>query len=340
MDSSYSYYYDDNGNEIWQDDQYDGYKFIGKCPREHLTLGPCLIVGDHAADNTALESISLEVQMKDTGEWKKVSIADIKSEYGLYVDCEELEKAEIPDFKEFRLPETLFYGSRFTNFYIPSNWLPEEILPLLKCANYSGWLAHVEVSPQNPHMTSICGIVYSKDLRELLLLPRRMSDYDYHDFYLPPMVKNVDEYAFEDVPIYKLFISPDTVLPIRAYWVYQLIVMDKNGKQEEVGENGERIPIEKKNTIVIDTVVYSNDMSELLHYEDPFCDLWCYSQEFYVPPTVKRLAKETFRDSTKLRKIYVSPETEIPEDGLKTAYDDDLEIIIIDDKGNKTKWKR
>ena len=133
----------------------------------------------------------------------EAKITDLK---GMVDECSSLEHLELPEgmtffscvglasLKELILPESIEIADihRCTNLsYV---YLGSSLKTIGGTFRDCNNLACVDISDANPYFKSVEGIVYSKDMKELVFAPRNKSGY----VTIPDGVKKIGEYSFEE----------------------------------------------------------------------------------------------------------------------------------------------
>ena len=124
-------------------------------------------------------------------------------------------------------------------------------------------VSSVEVSSENPYMTSVDGVLYSKDMAELLLFPAERASYVF-----PDTVTKVDDY------IYMPFLDDLTVGAgiTRETFEFLLYGNEENGWEPAVtyGLNTVNVSADNKELTMLEGVVYSKDKKELVYIPSGF----------------------------------------------------------------------
>lgn len=87
-----------------------------------------------------------------------------------------------------RIGDAEFYNTGITTLDIPASVEEIGVRAFAGCEN----LEAINVDPNNPYFTSVDGVLYNKDMTELIFCPKRNTD----TFKLPKTVKKIDSFAF------------------------------------------------------------------------------------------------------------------------------------------------
>lgn len=122
-------------------------------------------IGENSFNGYELTSVSLPASLTSIGS-------------SAFANCSNLSEINIPE-SVLEIGDSAFSGTAITSIYIPAS-----ISTLNNGVDYGGsgpaWsglfagcygLANITVSPQNPYYTSVDGVVYNKDLTEMILCP-------------------------------------------------------------------------------------------------------------------------------------------------------------------------
>lgn len=173
---------------------------------------------------------------------------------------------------DYKIPETVesVYGSfekctKLKNLTINKNI--SKVYPL-----YSQTYENVYVSEENPHFTSVDGILYSKDLKTVLLVPPMKVNSALLD-----SVIEIASYAFLENSNEKI-VLPDSVILINdyAFPFHNLYLYNEQLKEITIGKNVTKIgTCAFDGTINLKTVNYKGNQEsfsqiEILEYNDYF----------------------------------------------------------------------
>lgn len=218
MDSSYEYFDSDvDGLKYSYDSQYDtltvrGFGWCAMC-MDRIVLSQSFRIADRAfSDDTQLREIVLKLPRKQEYKGRHTIYYEIAHDScrGVYRTDVDMQDAELPPPDEFYFGCDAFMSSKFTSFAIPFFMKPERVLPSLRTAPC---LSEVKVSERSPYMTAKKGIVYSKDMSQLLLIPAS-SWHCRFGLDVPSSVKELREEVFSEVStLEKITVGPTTILP-------------------------------------------------------------------------------------------------------------------------------
>lgn len=110
---------------------------------------------------------------------------------GAFYGEEKLESVTLPDSLEF------IGDSAFADTGIQSVVLPKNLQTFNGTIFNSQNFKQYSVSPENPYFKAVDGVVYSKDMKELVAFPiGRFADGGANNFVFPESVKKIGDYAF------------------------------------------------------------------------------------------------------------------------------------------------
>lgn len=192
---------------------------------------------------------------------------------------------------ELVLPQTLekigswaFWGCEgIHEISLPSSLKSIGEVAFEKCTS----LKRVSVNSQNKMFTSVDGVLYSKDMREILLYPAAK---DGDSFEIPGSVKSVGLYAFDYNQNLKMLTIPASVETLGgtkpftgAISLTEICVDKENRKYSSIDGN-----------------IYSKDGTKLIKYAMGKAD-----GEFTIPNHVTSIESRAFQNCNNLKKITV-----------------------------------
>jgi hypothetical protein len=130
--------------------------------------------------------------------------------YGLFKDCVRLTSVILPDDAKV-MEENAFYGcTSLTTIQIPTSML--QLSPSIGCTSLSA----ITISAANNNYCSIEGVLYNKDVTNILWYPQGKDD---TSFTLPSSVKQLSNYAFHSCKLHAI-VLPSAIATL-PYGVFQ-----------------------------------------------------------------------------------------------------------------------
>lgn len=228
--------------------------------------------------------------------------------------------------------ESMHLGNSF-DFSSNHNYMALQDLSALKA---------VTVSNENPNYTTLDGVLYNKDVTELVFLPRGIEAYS-----LPESITNISENAFFGPHLKKLTLSDTITDP--TPWLHKLDNLESLHLGKKVNNlrvvymtNLKSISIDEENSTfkVIDNMLYSKDGSHFI---------WCPAQtegKVVLQDGVTEITEGAFQGCTKITDIVI-PNTVSKisdhafgfQNAQKTYLIDVDSIVIWVPKGTKDFYK-
>lgn len=205
---------------------------------------------------------------------KKITVAkDSKyhtMENGMVFNKDKTVLYDIPnDTKELIIPETVkkIDGNIFTKPALTKIHIPSKVTDI-----YAGYLrglksvASIEVSPDNSAYTSIDGVLYNKDVSQLLYYPVNKQEKEY---VMPDTVKSIVAVISENPYLESITLSAG--------------LTTSDGYQLAYSKALKEIKVSEESTALksVDGVLYNKDMTQLLAYPSQKAD-----KAFSIPDTV------------------------------------------------------
>ena len=199
-----------------------------------------------------------------------------------FSDCTSLQSITLPEgFK--RLWLSSINGTSITELYIPSSEKRIWVDHLVKDSK----LAAIHVSPDNPYLTSIDGVLYNKDVTKLLFFPPKNA---ITEFKIPESVIKVPNNAFENCNnIKKLYING----AIEEFSHYMITYNMTNLESIEVSPDCKVFK-------AVDGVLFSKDGETLIKMSKNK-----NIQDYEIPPTVEKVEYYAFKDCTSLHSLTI-----------------------------------
>lgn len=109
------------------------------------------------------------------------------------------------------LPEGLeeMGDSCLVNYLAPEVFIPKNVSKIGKHAFLSDYISSISVDPENPYFTSVDGVLYNKEMTELIYYPQRKQD---NEFAIPETVKKISSGAFDLAYVNGGLISPSKLV--------------------------------------------------------------------------------------------------------------------------------
>ncbi|SHO51470.1 leucine-rich repeat domain-containing protein [Anaerocolumna xylanovorans] len=242
---------------------------------------------------SALKNLSVSYYLKNSGvtelvipqnakfyDWvyiptlKKITVAkDSKyhtMENGMVFNKDKTVLYEVPnDTKELIIPETVkkIDGNIFTKPNLTKIYIPPKVTDIY--SGYLRWLksgASIEVAPDNSAYTSIDGVLYNKDVTQLLYYPVNRQEKEY---VMPDTVKSIAAVISENPYLESITLSAGLTVSDGFQLAYS-----KALKEIKVGAESTAFK-------TVDGVLYNKDMTQLLAYPSQKTD-----KAFSIPDTV------------------------------------------------------
>ena len=171
--------------------------------------------------------------------------------------------------------------------------------------SYANNLTAFEVDPGNPNCCSVNGVLYSKDMTELIEAPAGMKG----SYTIPEGVKVIRESAFIGSALTEL-ILPESLEEIedQAFWNAEFKSLHIPAKTSEIAASAlnlhgiESFTVSEGNTgfSAKDGVLFNQDGTRLIHY--PVADS---AEEYTVPQGVESIGYNSFAFADSLKKLTV-----------------------------------
>lgn len=148
-------------------------------------------------------------------------------------------------------------------------------------------LAEINISEDNQYYVSVDGVLYTKDMKRILLYPAKRYDKEYN---MPEGVETAGEYVFQENRYLKKIILPSTFQNMHSFEFY-------------IGEGElEAIEVSDDNNYYcsVDGVLYSKSMDKLICYPDGKRD-----EVYIVPDSVRIIDNYSIYEQRYLKKLYV-----------------------------------
>lgn len=250
-------------------------------------------IGDHAFANcVSLEHVSFPDTLEtiQVGAFsrcrnlKQLSLPNSLREIQNYAfaECGSITPNFLPEGVR-RLRYNIIDKATISEVYIPSSVKRIDTETFKGCAQ----LSEIVVSPDNPYFTSIEGVLYNKDMTELISVPQSTKIID---FKIPDSVLTVSENAFHKCTGIKSICLNDAVesFPVSIFTNY-LINLDS------ITVGGE-----SKLYQVKDGVLFSKDGQELVKMLRK-----AQVQDYVIPDGVKKIHDHAFKGCGKLQTITI-----------------------------------
>ena len=206
-------------------------------------------------------------------------------------------KADIPSkitYKGMEYPVTYISPEAFSEGILTEVYIPDSITYLMYNTFFEAEnLTDIYVSYNNENYTSIDGVLYNKEVTELLFYPHGKTD---AEFVIPNSVASIFQYAFDEATnrFYDDSLTSIT-LGASVSYIYGLDFLFENGFLAEI-----KVDKENENYSSIDGNLYSKDGTCLLRYARGKTDT-----KFVIPNGVTEIGNEAFCNCTNLTEIKI-----------------------------------
>ncbi len=164
-----------------------------------------------------------------------------------FEDCKTMTSITIPDSVK-AIHENAFYRTNLKKIHIPKS-----VTYIAKNSFESSDYVEIEVDSQNKKYSTKDGVLYNKDMTELI---RYYDKEDIYFYRIPDSVEKIGDFAFSDRKLQKIYV-PASINEIGdcaflAYFGISTIDVDP----------------ENKNFVVKDNIMFTKDMTELVWYSN------------------------------------------------------------------------
>ena len=262
---------------------------------------------------TGLTNITLSSSIKKIGESSfegcnsltSVTIPNSVKEIGEYAFdyCSSLKSVKIPNSVTEIGDYAFWYCSSLTDVIIPNSVTEIGELAFYGCTS----LKKINVNSQNPSYTSKDGVLYSKDMSELIQCPCKKSG----AFSIPNSVTEIGVRAFEDCTSLISVTIPNSITEIgydAFYGCTSLTSVNIPNSVTEIGDGAfcgctglKKINVNSQNPSYTskDGVLYSKDMKTLIQYP---C---AKTGTFAIPNTVRTIEDGAFAECAGLTGVTI-----------------------------------
>lgn len=242
-------------------------------------------------------------------------------EYALYEDNTayiSIYRGKLEPVSDFEIPSEIdghtvsgFSQGMFASFLgaeIDTLYIPETISEIHLCGSGFITIDYIDVDDNNPYYIDDGGVVYSRDLSELVWCPNNIC---YYKWNVGDGCEKIDDYAFEGVSKLIELTLPESLKSVGAYAFYEtsLPYIKIPASVERINTAG--FPKEIDSVVVseynkyyydIDGVLFDKESDSLIVYPSDRL----FEKSYRVPDGTKRISRFAFEACERLEELIIS----------------------------------